>query len=48
MKKTSLDDFANVRKGGIIAIGIEPGDTLIEVKLTDRFKTKSSSSPAKA
>jgi DNA gyrase subunit A len=34
VKKTSLGDFANVRKGGIIAIGIEPGDTLIEVKLT--------------
>ncbi len=34
VKKTSLNDFANVRKGGIIAITIEPGDTLIEVKLT--------------
>ena len=34
VKKTSLEDFANVRKGGIIAIGIEPGDNLIEVKLT--------------
>jgi DNA gyrase subunit A len=34
VKKTALSDFANVRKGGIIAIGIEPGDTLIEVKLT--------------
>ncbi len=34
VKKTSLSDFANVRKGGIIAIGIEPGDALIEVKLT--------------
>jgi DNA gyrase subunit A len=34
VKKTSLSDFANVRKGGIIAIGIEPGDTLIDVKLT--------------
>ena len=34
MKKTALEDFANVRKGGIIAIGIEPGDTLIDVKLT--------------
>ena len=28
VKKTPLEDFANVRKGGIIAIGIEPGDTL--------------------
>ena len=34
VKKTSLRDFANVRKGGIIAIGIEPTDTLIDVKLT--------------
>jgi DNA gyrase subunit A len=34
VKKTALSDFANVRKGGIIAIGIEPGDTLIDVKLT--------------
>jgi DNA gyrase subunit A len=35
VKKTALADFANVRKGGIIAIGIEPGDTLIDVKLTN-------------
>jgi DNA gyrase subunit A len=34
VKKTALSDFANVRKGGIIAIGIEEGDTLIDVKLT--------------
>jgi DNA gyrase subunit A len=34
VKKTSLNEFANVRKGGIIAIGIDQGDTLIEVKLT--------------
>jgi DNA gyrase subunit A len=34
VKKTALKDFANVRKGGIIAIGIESGDTLIDVKLT--------------
>src|SRR5258706_6381039 len=34
VKKTSLSDFANVRKGGIIAISIEQGDTLIDVKLT--------------
>ena len=35
VKKTALADFANVRKGGIIAIGIEQGDTLIDVKLTN-------------
>jgi DNA gyrase subunit A len=34
VKKTSLEEFANVRAGGIIAIGIEPGDVLIDVKLT--------------
>ena len=34
VKKTALADFANVRKGGIIAIGIESGDSLISVKLT--------------
>ena len=34
VKKTSLNEFSNVRKGGIIAIGIEPGDALIDVKLT--------------
>ncbi|MGN6554901.1 MAG: DNA gyrase subunit A, partial [Verrucomicrobiota bacterium] len=34
VKKTSLNEFANVRKGGIIAISIDPEDTLIDVKLT--------------
>jgi DNA gyrase subunit A len=34
VKKTALAEFGNVRKGGIIAISIDPGDTLIEVKLT--------------
>jgi DNA gyrase subunit A len=34
VKKTPLREFANVRKGGKIAIGIDPGDTLIDVKLT--------------
>jgi DNA gyrase subunit A len=34
VKKTELKDFANVRKGGIIAIGIDPGDVLIDVKQT--------------
>jgi DNA gyrase subunit A len=34
VKKTSLNEFSNVRKGGIIAIGIEHGDALIDVKLT--------------
>jgi len=34
VKKTALSEFANVRKGGIIAIGIETGDELMDVKLT--------------
>ncbi|PAW76771.1 MAG: DNA gyrase subunit A [Verrucomicrobia bacterium Tous-C9LFEB] len=34
VKKSSLEDYSNMRKGGIIAIGIEAGDSLIEVKLT--------------
>jgi DNA gyrase subunit A len=34
VKKTALGEFGNVRQGGIIAIGIEPGDALIEVRLT--------------
>lgn len=34
VKKTELAEFGNVRKGGIIAITIEPGDLLIDVKLT--------------
>ena len=34
VKKTAVQEFANIRKGGIIAIGIDPGDTLIDVKLT--------------
>jgi DNA gyrase subunit A len=35
VKKTALKDFANTRSGGIIAISIDPGDRLIDVKLTD-------------
>ncbi len=34
VKRTSLDDFQNVRKGGIIAIGIDAGDALIAVVQT--------------
>ncbi|MGN6386310.1 MAG: DNA gyrase subunit A, partial [Verrucomicrobiota bacterium] len=34
VKKTALSEFANVRKGGIIAIGIDEQDQLIGVKLT--------------
>ena len=34
VKKTKLAEFANVRKGGIIAITIDSGDALINVKVT--------------
>ena len=34
VKKTALAEFSNIRRGGLIAIGIEAGDTLIDVKLT--------------
>ena len=33
-KRTALSNFQNVRKGGIIAITLEPGDDLVEVRLT--------------
>ena len=33
-KRTALSDFKNVRQGGIIAITLEEGDDLVEVKLT--------------
>src|SRR5688500_2209177 len=35
VKKTALSEFANIRKGGIIAISIDSGDSLIEAKLTN-------------
>jgi DNA gyrase subunit A len=35
VKKSNLSDYANVRKGGIIAIQIEPDDCLIDAKLTN-------------
>jgi DNA gyrase subunit A len=34
VKKSNLSDYANVRKGGIIAIQIEKDDCLIDAKLT--------------
>jgi DNA gyrase subunit A len=34
VKKTALEEFSNIRRDGIIAIGIEEGDTLIDVILT--------------
>ncbi len=35
VKKTNLADFSNIRKGGIIAIQIEEGDQLIDVKMSN-------------
>jgi DNA gyrase subunit A len=35
VKKTPLDAYANPRRGGIVAIGIEEGDRLIDVVITD-------------
>ncbi|MEW6685646.1 MAG: DNA gyrase subunit A [Candidatus Edwardsbacteria bacterium] len=35
VKKTSLPEFANPRKGGIIAATVEEGDSIIEVRLTE-------------
>jgi len=35
VKKTPLSAFSNVRAGGIIAMGVEDGDSVIAVQLTD-------------
>ncbi len=35
VKKTPLTSFANPRKAGIIAVGLDPGDHLIGVAITD-------------
>lgn len=35
VKKTPLDDYGNIRKGGLIAIHLREDDELIGVKLTD-------------
>ncbi|MDX9917488.1 MAG: DNA gyrase subunit A [Gudongella sp.] len=38
IKKTSLDQFENIRKSGLIALSLREGDELISVKLTDGAK----------
>jgi DNA gyrase subunit A len=38
IKKTSLDNFQNIRMNGIIAINIDQGDELLDVVLTDGTK----------
>ncbi len=35
VKKTELDQFANVRSTGIIAINLEEGDAVVDVRITD-------------
>ncbi len=35
IKKTALEEFGNPRRNGIVAIGLEKGDRVIEVRLTD-------------
>ncbi len=35
VKKTTLDEFSNPRKAGIIAVDLDPGDYLIGASLTD-------------
>ncbi|GAB6990938.1 DNA gyrase subunit A [Paenibacillus pini] len=35
VKKTPLEDYINIRKGGLIAINLREDDSLIEVKLTE-------------
>lgn len=34
-KRTSVSQFANIRKGGLIALGLKENDELISVRLTD-------------
>jgi DNA gyrase subunit A len=38
VKKTDLNAFANVRSSGIIALGIEDGDSVVAVMITDGTK----------
>ena len=38
VKRTDLTAFSNVRANGIIALGIEDGDALVSVKITDGTK----------
>ncbi|SFB29727.1 DNA gyrase subunit A [Lentibacillus halodurans] len=37
-KRTNLSQFANIRKGGLIAVGLRDEDELISVRLTDGTK----------
>jgi DNA gyrase subunit A len=35
VKKTELEEYANIRSNGIIAINLEDGDSLVDVRITD-------------
>ena len=35
VKKTAIDEYDNVRSNGIIAINLEAGDSLVDVRITD-------------
>jgi DNA gyrase subunit A len=35
VKKTDLEEYANIRSTGIIAINLEEGDSLVDVRITD-------------
>ncbi|MNJ34989.1 DNA gyrase subunit A [compost metagenome] len=35
VKKTPLEDYINIRRGGLIAVNLREDDTLIDVRLTD-------------
>jgi DNA gyrase subunit A len=35
VKRTTLDQFANIRAGGIAAIKVQPGDALLDVQLSE-------------
>jgi DNA gyrase subunit A len=35
VKKTVLDEYKNIRSSGIIAVGLDDGDELVDTKLTD-------------
>lgn len=38
VKKTSIKEYENIRKSGLVAINLREGDELIEVKTTDKTK----------
>ena len=39
IKKTDLMSFSNIRSGGIIAVNLDKGDSLIATRLTDGTKS---------